>query len=168
MVDLPSRATIIDDAITTADWQTNYGDIRDFIAQLPGGKVPDELTIASGSVTPVTGIALVDTESSAATDNLGNILQTNLADGNLLILSAYVSGRVVVVRHNQGGAGNILLLGEASKTLTNKDFLVLRRSGTTWVETGFYVYSSEYAYKVRSSTGAEFLEWDGTDLYVTI
>lgn len=163
MTNLPTRTELTEQQ-NTSTWQGRYGDFRDFVEQISGCKTADVLTISSGNITPTTGIVLADTESSAATDDLTNILQTNLPDGFLIYLSAYVTGRNIVVKHNSGGVGTIVLSGEVDKTLTYKDFIILRRSGTAWIEQGLFAYKANKLY----SDSTEYLEWDGTDLYVSI
>lgn len=117
--------------------------MEDLNAQLlesPGGNVESTLTIVSGSITPTRGLHSIDTEAAAATDDLTNINQTNHPDGRLFFLRAANSARDVIVKHGAGGTGQILLGDSTDLTLVDTTmWLVLLRSGTTWVEVGrFY------------------------------
>jgi hypothetical protein len=106
--------------------------------QLPGaGGAASILTIASDQVTPTTGVHLLETQGAASTDNLAQILQTNMPEGSLLFLSLNQASHQVVVKHAAGGTGQILLVNSVDFTLTSTPTtLVLRRFGTNWQEVG--------------------------------
>ena len=74
------------------------------------------LTIASGVITFTQNWHRVDTEGSAATDDLDTI--NTGVDGHLLILRPASDARTVVIRHN---AGNILCQGENNIILDDID-----------------------------------------------
>jgi hypothetical protein len=102
--------------------------------QLPGGKAMSELTIASGSVSPVHGAHTLDTESEAATDDLASVA-TSLPDGAWLLLRPENTSRVVTVKHGAGGVGEIILDGAADYVLDKASkTLVLQRLGPQWIE----------------------------------
>lgn len=90
------------------------------------------LTIASDAIT-VTGMYhRVDTESSAATDNLATI--NGGEDGQLLILATVNSTRDVTLNET----GNIRLGSGTTRVLDNiNDRIVLINDGTNWVELSF-------------------------------
>ncbi len=90
----------------------------------------EELTIASGSVTPTSGFHQIDTEGNAATDDLDTIVGTNVPDGALLVIEAASSTRTVVCKD---GTGNLRLAGDFSLTDTD-DKLTLLWTGTQWHE----------------------------------
>ncbi len=103
--------------------------------ELPGGSAESELTIASGSVTPTSGAHSIDTESDASADDLTNIATTNHPDGRLLLIHAENAARVVTVKHNAGGAGQIALAGGADVSLDSTDkWILLKRTGADWEE----------------------------------
>lgn len=89
-----------------------------------------ELTISSGSITPIGMYHTVDTESDDATDDLDTIV--NPGAGSWLILTAANASRTVVVKDGT----TIQLSGGADFSLTNlNDTLFLfARTGTRWVE----------------------------------
>lgn len=128
-------------ARTKAQMKQALEDLRNVIAEQPGGGLEQALTIAAGSITPAAGTArglIVDTEAAAATDDLTNIVQTNAPDGSLLLLRNTNAARTVVVKHNAGGAGQITLAGSADRSLVDtKTYLLLMRVGTAWLEVGF-------------------------------
>jgi len=61
-----------------------------------------KLDIASGAVTPTQNWHTVDTESSAATDDLDTIVASELTDGFVLFLRQFNSARVVTLKHDTG------------------------------------------------------------------
>lgn len=91
------------------------------------------LTIASGIITVTQVFHNVDTEASAASDDLVTINGGSF--GQILILQSTANGRDVTVKH---GTGNIFLHGAADFTLSNvRDKLMLLRSnGGEWCEIG--------------------------------
>lgn len=139
MSTLPILNELSDATNTVAQQKTNFEDVNRAIKQMPGGPsgvaIPT-LTIAAGLVTPGDGIAgmfLIDTEAAAATDDLTNIIQTNLPEPSMIIISIANNARSVVVRSAFGGAGQIILASGANHTLTDiRRSLVLRRNGALW------------------------------------
>lgn len=82
-------------------------------------------TIASGKIMCSSGSILVDTESSAASDDLDTINVGTLVKGEeIIMLRAKDDTHTVVVKHN---TGNIFLAGAADFSLDSKyDILILR------------------------------------------
>ena len=94
-----------------------------------------ELTIAvAGSVTPTVATHSIDTNADAATDNLDTIVTTNLADGRLLLIRGENAARVVTVRHEQGGAGQVHTASGSSVVLGVSQYMLLQRRGADWYE----------------------------------
>ncbi len=88
-------------------------------------------TIASGEITISNGsFYRVDTEASAATDDLTTITTTSAIAGHLLIIAAASSARTVVCKD---GTGNLRLAGDFSLD-NGQDRLMLMYDGTFWVE----------------------------------
>jgi hypothetical protein len=135
MSTLPVTGYLEDAARTVGEMKTALEDVRDVIAELPGGSAETELTISGGSVTPTLGIHSIDTESDAASDNLTNIVTTNHPDGRLLLIHPEDDGRTVVVKHAATGAGQIHLKNDADFSMDDsEDWLLLGRDGTDWEE----------------------------------
>jgi len=137
MTDLPTR----DHLATTAPvptWSQHFaalGGLYDVLAQLVGVQSAEALTIAAGNITPTRGAAIVDTEALAASDDLANIVTTNLPAGRWLLIRPAANGRTVVVKHQAGGAGQISLTGAADFSLKTTDtWLLLERVGADWRE----------------------------------
>lgn len=94
-------------------------------------------SIKTGKVTIASGVAtlsgrfghyFVDTEASAASDDLDTITDTDVQKGDVIILSAFSSSRTVVVKH---GTGNITC--GSDRTLDNAaDRICLQYNGTSW------------------------------------
>ena len=100
-----------------------------------GGAAQTALTISAGSVTPTLANHRIDTEGAAASDDLANILPTNLADGRMLLIRSVNAGRVVTLKHLAGGSGELNLRLGADVALNNPNkWVLLTRNGTQWVE----------------------------------
>src|SRR5690348_1695140 len=95
-------------ARTEGEMKTAFEDLNKAARQTPGAGVADQaLTIASGSVTPASGssnVLVIDTEASAATDDLTNIVLTNIDDGAMAYVRNANAARVVVAKHSAGGS----------------------------------------------------------------
>lgn len=88
-------------------------------------------TIASGAITisPGTGVAVVDTEGAAASDNLTTI--NGGEDWQLLIVRQADSGRDVTVTQS----ARLLLAGSTSFAMSGVgDMILLIKVGTQWRE----------------------------------
>jgi hypothetical protein len=124
----------------------NYLKLR-LLATL-GLQADTELTIASGSVTPTQGNHSIDTEGDAATDNLSNIVTTNLDDGRLLMLRCENNARVVTIKNEAGGAGQIHSADGKDIVLDDTStLLVLKRNGADWYEVSLSIGRSGIAQK---------------------
>jgi len=111
------------------------GDLAYETLRLSGLVAESELTISSGNITPTAGIHSVDTESDASTDDLANILTTNLPDGSLLYIRANNTARTAVVKDAATGAGQIHLADSADLSLDDDlKWLLLQRRGADWYE----------------------------------
>lgn len=136
---LPAAGYISNASRTVAEQKTALEDVRDFVADLLGGAAREALTIASGAVVPGDGtsggVIVVDTEAAAASDDLTTITTTNTPDGRLLIVYGANASRVVTVKHNAGGSGQIQLKDSADFALDALDkWVLLQLRSTTWVE----------------------------------
>jgi len=135
MANLPANDYIGVVTRTQGEARTYFEQMRDFIAQLPGAQPSQELTIVSGAITPNREAHTVDTQGNASTDNLDRANLTNLPEGSQLTLKAASSTRTIVIRHQQGGQGQFMLLNGSSIRLTDTDQEVtFNRIGTNWVQ----------------------------------
>ena len=89
-----------------------------------------ELTIASGSITPVNLYHIVDTEADAATDDLDTIATTNMLEGDIITLRSVTSARVTTLKD---GTGNLALDNDFALS-NDKDTIQLLYNGTSWQE----------------------------------
>lgn len=127
-------------ARTEGEMKTAFEDLNKAARQIPGAGLADQaLTIASGSVTPALGssnILVVDTEASAATDDLTNLVLTNIDDGALVYVRNANAARVVVAKHSAGGSGQLSLSTGGDFVLADPDrhWLLLKRNGTLFLE----------------------------------
>lgn len=136
---LPAAGYLSNSGRTVAEQKTALEDVRDFVADLLGGAAREALTIASGAVVPGDGtsggVIVVDTEAAAASDDLTNITTTNTPNGRLLLVYCANASRVVTVKHNAGGAGQIQLKDSTDFVLNALDkWVLLQLRSTTWVE----------------------------------
>lgn len=107
-------------------------DLRDVIAELPGGSAETELTIAAGTVTPTGALHRIDTEADAAADDLTHMAVIEHPEGRWALLRAESISRAITVVHGAGGDGQILLKAGANVTLATDEWLWLVRDGLTW------------------------------------
>ncbi len=135
MATLPAATYISDDARTQGEVKVALEDMRSVIEQNPGGRAESELTIASGSVTATRAAHTIDTEADATSDDLANILQTNLPEGSAIFIRASEATRVVTLKHAAGGAGQLNLLGSVDLNLNSvAGHVLFIRVGTAWRE----------------------------------
>lgn len=131
---LPSASYISNASRTVAEVKTALENIRNFIANMMGGGARSSLTISGGSITPADGASggwlIVDTEGSAASDDLTNIVTTNVPDGAIFYLSCANASRVVTLKNNAGGSGQVQMIDNADFVLnaTDKWIKLQRRS----------------------------------------
>lgn len=93
-------------------------------------------TIATGVITPgryeCLTYLLVDTQGSAASDDLDTITSTNFVAGDIIFLRGVNSARVVTVKN---GTGNITLANSADfDTGTTANVITLQWTGSVWNE----------------------------------
>ena len=116
---------------TRADWTAAanegvakglFGDEVEFIARMLGGTAATELTISGGGVTAVGALHSIDVESGSA-DDLDAIDVSALDDGALIAVYLEDATRLVTMRHEQGGSGQLSLM--RGENLTMKSALAL-------------------------------------------
>lgn len=136
----PAVNYISNAARTEGENKTAFEDQLKGVKQIPGAGIADQaLTIATGSVTPALGssnILVIDTEASAATDDLTNIVLTNIDDGAMVFVRNANAARVVVAKHSAGGSGQLSLSTGGDFVLADPDrhWLLLKRNGTLLLE----------------------------------
>lgn len=136
----PAANYISNASRTEGENKTAFEDQLKGIKQIPGAGIADQaLTIASGSVTPAAGasaILVIDTEASGSTDDLTNIVQTNIDDGSMIWVRNANAARVVVAKHSAGGSGQLSLTTGGDFVLADPDrhWLLLKRNGTLFLE----------------------------------
>lgn len=95
--------------------------------------------LSSQALTPVDTHTVVAAQTSpgSGTDSIYNITNTNTNAKDWLFLIPN-SGDTITVYHNQGGTGNIFLLGAYNKQLVAGVAMALFRVGTNWYEAWNY------------------------------
>lgn len=171
----PAASYISNAARTEGENKTAFEDQLKATKQIPGaGEAEQALTIATGTITPASGasgIIAVDTEGAAATDDLANIAVTNVDDNSLVILRNANASRVVVVKNNAGGSGQISLKSAGDFVLADPDrhWLLLKRSGTTLKEVARFpsadlapILSKSSAYTTTVTDRGQFIDCTAT------
>lgn len=108
------------------------------ILELEGAAAPQSKTITDGSISPTAAYVIVDTEGSAAADDLGVIspvlsASENLHDGMIIYLRAADSGRVVTVK-NSSSANGINTYDGNDYVLSTTHWLKLQLRSGKWYE----------------------------------
>jgi hypothetical protein len=135
MTDLPVAAFFSNASRTNAEAKQGQDDMLGFIRQMLGGQAESTLTLLSDAATPTRGTHAIDTEAAAASDDLANLVTTNLPDGSFLLIRAVSAARVVTVKHNAGGSGQMALFGAVDAVLdATSKWLLLKRTGANWEE----------------------------------
>lgn len=168
MTTFPAANYLSNAGRTEAEMKAAFEDFLAATKQLLGGGAGSTLTLAADQITPTAGFHLVDTQSAASTDDLRQVLQTNLPDGSFLLLAIATNGHTVVVKHAAGGAGQILLANAVDFSMTHTTMtLLLRRVGTSWEERDRYFGSqvaAHAAYYAAAGLGQNTFtgrqEWD--------
>jgi hypothetical protein len=163
---LPVSGYISSPGRTSGEQKTALEDLRDHVAQLPGGSAEATLTIASGNVTPggedsgrAKSTYAIDTEGAAGTDDLTNIIQTNIEDGAIVLIHNVSTARIVVCKHVAGGTGQLSFTGGVDVSLRDpKQWLILKRTGSLWEElvrspSLMYGTTEESGFVVESAKG---------------
>lgn len=136
--EVPAAGEIGDDAVTFAEQETNLENLAEAVRRGLGVGVgtASTYTISAGAIAPTVGVFAVDTEGAVASDNLDTINVDAYLPDSLILLRASSSARTVVVRHLQGGSGQIRLADPASSFSLEYDdqCILLRLQGTIWTE----------------------------------
>ncbi len=108
------------------------------ILELEGAQAPQSKTITDGSISPTAAYVIVDTEGSAAADDLSVInpvlsASENLHDGMVIYLKAADSGRVVTVK-NSSSANGINTYDGNDYVLSTTHWLKLQLRSGKWYE----------------------------------
>lgn len=159
MTDLPTKTDLTSGTTTEADFQSAIGALYDYVSEIAVKGEKESVTISSGSITPSSGFLEVDTEATASTDDLTNIVPTNL--GSQFIFLTNTSGaRSVVLKHQSGGSGQLSLRDSADVTLRYTNQMICfsyNSSNSTWVEIfrnfGVYVPHSTDQVSARAMLG---------------
>lgn len=134
MTQLPSRNEIIDKEINTGVWKVLYGNIRDFITQLPGGSTAQNIEIKNNTLTPSASFVFVAPENGTNEDIIETIKLDNLPDGSAIFLSAQLDNTSITIKHNFGGQGSIFLSQDRDLVLSNNFSVLLLRVGNYWMQ----------------------------------
>lgn len=134
MAQFPTNTQLVNSVNTVLAQKTYVGDQADAISQLFGASTLSAAVISSGNIAPTSGMVLVDTEASASADDLDTIDASNLHSGAVIAIQATNASRIVTVKHQAGGTGQIYLMDTEDRDLDNMHWLMLRLSGSDWVE----------------------------------
>lgn len=159
MTALPDVDNLVSGTTQEGDFQAALSSLYNHIAETIGASEPEELEVSLGTISPIKGHVIIDTESLAATDDLTNIEAVNLGS-RFLILQCLNSSRAVVLKHDQPGSGKLKLYNSVDCTLQHPSQMILFRyipSLDEWTEVsrnfGLVVPSEGVASTIRSSLG---------------
>jgi hypothetical protein len=124
MTDLPDKTDLTSGATTEAEFQGAIGALYDYIQELVTGATPELNDIVLGEITPTSTFITVDTENDTSSDDLDNILFTNIGP-KVIFVRSLSSARSVVLKHLAGGSGQLYLHGEADVTINNVNKLIV-------------------------------------------
>lgn len=168
MTDLPTRTFLTSTTTTEVQFQSAIGDLYDFVGQLCVSGPYENLTIASGSVTPTHGLITVDTENGDPTDNLDLIVPSSIGE-KLIIVRAVSGARPVTIRTGQSGTGSIALRGAANVVMADPSYMIalLWNAGAShwdemWRNFGLYTTQSGEITAIQTALGL------GTAAYVNV
>lgn len=140
MTNLPSKPDILDANITTGVWKAYYGNIRDFISQMPGGNKIGQLIVTNNTVFPTQAVNELVLADGLTKATLNTISIDNLPIGSLLLLSVVTDGVDITLKNNFGGQGSIVLFNNEDLVLTSGFTICLVRSGSRWLQMNFAGY----------------------------
>lgn len=138
----PPAGELADATNLVSEQKSDFERLSGVIRQLPGGASAGTYTLDSGgSFKPLGAFCAIETLGLAAADNLERIqgedgdAVAGMPDGSVVIVRANSASRVVTVKNQVGGSGEIVLATAADFVLNNtKKRLALVRTGTQWVE----------------------------------
>lgn len=127
-------------------------------------KAATTLTIASGVITPTQNWHLVETQSSAATDDLDTI--TAMGEAHLLILRIVADARNVVIKH---ATGNIACAGGADITLDlTSDLALLLYDDTLDKWLAFGISAAGLLAKANTWTALQYFNYGVRNKYSSV
>ena len=160
MAVLPDKNDIIDNATTEVEFQDAMSDLYDFVEQIALSGPAEALEIdASGVIVPTQSVVQIDTNNSAATDNLDLITTTSIGEKVIFIRSTSAA-RVITLRHNQSGSGKLWLNGATDVVLRSPTYciaLLWNATNSRWEELfrnfGLYVTDSSEITAIKTLLG---------------
>jgi len=132
---------------------TDISDGDETITQLNFGAF-NAKTISSGAITGDATLVTVDTEASAASDDLDTI--SSPTAGDFMIMRNANNSRVVTVRNNGGGSGNIRTYNGLNVILNNTNqIIILVYNGSNWNVLPNHFSATTFVYQAATiATGA--------------
>lgn len=159
MADFPLAEHLTSPTTTELQFQTALGDLIAALNQLAVQGPPESLEISSGLVTPTKAYLMLDTEGQTASDQLNQIMPTNLGQ-KLLVVRSLTSSRVVTLTHKAGGTGALNLAAGSGLTLeSNRQVIVFTYNSDTsewdelWRNWGVFVPTTTAAELARAALG---------------
>jgi len=116
MTSLPPKSDLTSGLTTEAEFQSAIGSLYDYLSQLVTGATPESIEILLGSITPESTFIIVDAENEAASDDLTNILSTEIGP-KIIMVRVESDARPVTLKHMASGTGQLFLNGAADAVL---------------------------------------------------
>lgn len=131
MTSLPTRESILDDAIVTSDWKSYYGDIRDYVSLIPFAQVASQVTIVDNTIT-VSNSANKVLATSNSPVTIDNIKVDGLQDSQVLLLYKGNEEHNISLKNASVGDGSIATLEDKDVPLSMDFPIILQRDGNNW------------------------------------
>ena len=134
--DVPVAGEIGRDDVDNAEQEANFEALAEAVRRTVGvgsGSL-SPVEISAGAIAPTLGLIPIATEGGVSSDNLDQIDPGAYLEGSIIVLFRGTLNSVVV-RHAQGGSGQIFLSGNANFTIsTIFESITLRLSAGIWFE----------------------------------
>lgn len=119
MTDVPVKSHLTSPTTTEVQFQNALGAIVDVLNELSIVGEPEQLSLVLDVITPTKCHIVVDTENLSASDQLAQILPTNIGAKTIFVRSKSTA-RPVTLMHRVGGTGSLNMANSSSVTLENE------------------------------------------------
>ena len=171
MTDFPNAGDISDSTRLVSEQKDNLENMLAATKEMPGGSASSELVISSGTVVPTLASHSIDTQGGASSDDLEHISVASVKDGHVLFIYPENDSRTIVVKHLEGGSGEIDLSNDADFSMTGvEQVLILLREGARWKEIGRIGGLSNEGHGIEqfTSSGTFVVPADITKVWITV
>lgn len=159
MTDVPIKSHLTSPTTTEVQFQTALGAIVDVLNELSVVGEPEQLAIVLDVVTPTKCHIVVDTENLSASDQLAQILPTNIG-AKTIFVRCKSTVRPVTLMHKAGGTGSLNMANTSNVTLENERQMIAFVYNTStqewdelWRNWGIFLPTTSAAALARAALG---------------